>query len=246
VGLNCPFSIPNALLRDEPFARAVGSRSEAFVGWRTFNWHVAWHLRHRLADVIHANHWPDDDQLDFSGFAAWHRKDYRLQRDTDRFAGAPSPLEDVPGQSLLQMTLAGNVLLDFIGTNGRYRIVPLWSPEGYKSEAIEVLPDLIMGQLGLPDFRREREKGLLRLFEYLREMGTTMAIAPELLGRLASSATSGDGRAADFDMAPALVVLGTAMLYRDGHCAPAVDGRRWENSTYNEGVIWCLKDRAVR
>jgi hypothetical protein len=46
-------------------------------------------------------------------------------------------------------------------------------------------------------------------------------------------------------MADATVALGTAILYRDGNCSPAVEGRRWENSTYNEGVIWELKGMPV-
>lgn len=244
VGLDCPFSIPNALLRDELFAKAAGYEQGAFQGWRSFNWHVAWLLRHRKADVIHTSFWPKDGRLDFSDFAAWRSKDYWIKRDTDRFASAQPPLKD-KFQSLFQMTLAGNVLLDFLGTNGKYRIVPLWSPEGYRSEAIEVYPGLVMRQLGLPKYKSQLEVGLLRLFEHMREKGTTMDIAPEILERCVRYTSSGNSNHPDHDMADAMVALGTAILYRDGHCSPAVEGRRWENSTYNEGVIWGLKDMPI-
>jgi hypothetical protein len=240
VGLDFPFSIPSDLLRDEQFAQAVGYEQGAFQGWRSFNWHVAWILRHRRATVVHAAYWPEDGRLDFSGFAPWRSKDHWIPRDTDRFANAHPPLKD-RFQSLFQMTLAGNVLLDFLGTNGKYRIVPLWSREKYTSEAIEVYPGFVMRQLGLPNYKSQPEVALLRLFEHLRDRGIEMTVATEILQRCVSYSSSGNGRSPDHDVADALVALGTSILYRDGHCSPAVEGRRWENATYNEGVIWGLK-----
>ncbi len=244
VGLDFPFSIPNVLLRDEQFAQAAGHKQGAFHGWRSFNWHVAWLLRHRRAAVVHPLHWPKDGRLDFSGFAAWRNKDYWIKRDTDSFACAHPPLKD-KFQSLFRMTLAGNVLLDFLGTSGKYRIVPLWSQQGYASEAIEVYPGAVMRQLGLPNHKSQPEVALLRLFEHLRERGTEMTVAREILQRCVSYNSSGNRKHPDHDMAEAMVALGTAILYRDGHCSPAVEGRRWENPTYNEGVIWGLKDMPI-
>lgn len=241
VGLDFPFSIPNGLLRDEQFAKVAGHKQGAFVGWRSFNWHVTWLLRHRRAVVVHPLHWPEDGLLDFSGFAAWRSKDYWIKRDTDIFAGAHAPLKD-KFQSLFQMTLAGNVLLDFLGTNGKYRIVPLWSPEGYAREAIEVYPGLVMRQLGLQNYKSQPEAALCCLAEHLRRKGIEMSVAPDIVQRCVVYNSSGSTGQSDHDMADALVALGTAILYREGHCSPAVEGRRWENATYNEGVIWGLKD----
>jgi hypothetical protein len=241
VGLDFPFSIPNALLRDEEFARASGYKQGAFDSWRRFNWHVAWLLRHRGAATVHSSFWPKDGTLDFSGFSAWRNKDYWLKRSTDRFACAHPPLKD-KFQSLFQMTLAGNVLLDFLGTNGKYRIVPLWSPERYASEAIEVYPGLVMRQVGLPSYKSQPEAALRLLFGHFQAKGITVAIVPEIVGRCLSYNSSGNGKHPDHDVADALVALGTAILYRDGHCSPAVEGSRWENYTYNEGVVWGLKN----
>ena len=182
--------------------------------------------------------------LDFSRFSAWRRKDYWLKRSTDHFACAHPPLKD-RFQSLFQMTLAGNVLLDHLGTNGKYRIVPLWAPEGYASEAIEVYPGLVMRQLALPNYKSQPEMALRRLLGHLHAKGIKVAIAPEIVGRCLNYNSSGSGKHPDHDVADALVALGTAILYRAGHCSPAVEGSRRENHTYNEGVIWGLKNVPV-
>jgi hypothetical protein len=194
--------------------------------------------------VIDSSFWPKNGRLDFSGFAAWRSKDYWIKRDTDRFACAHPPLKD-KFQSLFQMTLAGNVLLDYLGTNGKYRIVPLWSQEGHTSEAIEVYPGFVMRQLGLRNYKSQPEVGLLRLFEHLRERGTEMTVAPEILERCVRYNSSGNSKHPDHDIADAMVALGTAILYRDGHCLPAAEGPRRDRCTYNEGVIWGLKNMPV-
>jgi hypothetical protein len=244
VALDFPFSIPNALLRDVQFARAAGSRDGPFTSWRPFNWSVTRLLRHQGADIIYQSFWPKSDTLDFSPFSAWRKKDYWLPRDTDRFTQAHPPLKD-RFQNLFQMTLAGNVLLDHLGTSKKYRIVPLWAPERYRGEAIEVYPGYVMRQLGLRNYKAQPAVALRLLFQHIQENEIKVAVESAIIERCLTYNSSGDSMHPDHDVADALVCLGTAILYREGCCAPAVEGSRWEANTCVEGVIWGLKNMPV-
>ncbi|MCC6811919.1 MAG: hypothetical protein IT381_31130 [Deltaproteobacteria bacterium] len=130
VGFDFPFSLPQALLRDESFARAAGYSDGAFHGWRTFNWFVASKLLLR-------------DPLDFSVFAPWRLKSDRARlwrrRQTDIACGGQPPLKD-KFQCTFQMTLLGNAVLSRLSESGRYAIIPFPGPRRGGNDIIEVYP----------------------------------------------------------------------------------------------------------
>lgn len=78
VAFDFPFSIPDALLRDEKFAVNAGYKHGAFIGWRTFNAFVAERLQL-------------GEPLDFRPFDAWRSRSDRARlwarRATDIVAG---------------------------------------------------------------------------------------------------------------------------------------------------------------
>ena len=82
VAFDFPFSIPDALLRDEKFAVNAGYKHGAFIGWRTFNAFVAERL-------------PLGEPLDFRPFDAWRSRSNRARlwarRATDIVTGGQPP-----------------------------------------------------------------------------------------------------------------------------------------------------------
>lgn len=72
---------------------------------------------------------------------------------------------------------------------------------------------LILRQLGLPDLAGQREAGLLRLFEYMRDKGTSLAVVPEVLGCLSNHKPAVGGTNRNLGIIDALIVLGTTSLY---------------------------------
>ncbi|MDW8283126.1 MAG: hypothetical protein RMK29_15530 [Myxococcales bacterium] len=145
-----PFCVPEALLRDEKFAADAGHKG-AFIGWRSFNWHIAQTL-------------PLGDPLDFRPFDAWRSRADRARlwtkRVTDVIAGGQPPLKD-KFQATFQMTLLGNVLLSKLRESHKYRVLPFPGGRG-AGEVIEVYPGATLRQMGLANYK-SRPEGAIRL-----------------------------------------------------------------------------------
>jgi hypothetical protein len=113
VAFDFPYSVPDALLRDEEFAGDAGYTHGAFIGWRAFNAFVAERL-------------PLGAPLDFRPFDAWrsHSERARLwvRRDTDIATGGQPPLKD-KFQATFQMTLLGNAILSRLWESRRTAIL---------------------------------------------------------------------------------------------------------------------------
>ncbi len=143
-----PFCVPDSLLRDERFSRAVGER-EPFMGWRAFNAACG-----RLL--------PLSEPLDFDPFVRWRHAEFtRAKRATDRAANAQPPLKD-RYQSLFQMTILGNALLARMWESKLYRVGP-FGGSNQEHEAIEVYPAVTLRRLGMRSYKK-RPREAIRAF----------------------------------------------------------------------------------
>lgn len=217
-----PFSIPDALLRDEQFAMDAG-RKGAFLGWRTFNWFVTQQL-------------PLDDPLDFRPFEPWRsRADHaRLwtKRATDIVARAQPPLKD-KFQATFQMTLLGNALLARLWESHRYRVLPFSGGRG-AGEVIEVYPGATLRQMGLRNYKSRPDEAIRLGIASCVAAGIELDVDQRLMA-LCCRYSSGR-RTPDYDVADAFVALCTAILHAEGACRAAITGDLGLKE--REGAIW--------
>lgn len=220
---DAPFGIPEALLADPAFAAAVGSRP--FGGWRSFNAFVAEHL-------------PLTDPLDFTPFAAWRDPTDRARlwsrRATDVAANAQPPLKD-KFQATFQMTLLGNALLARLWESRAYRVRP-FPGGGGDGEVIEVYPGATLRQLGLASYKARPDEAVRRVIAACAGRGIELEVDRRVL-EVCRRYSSG-GRSPDHDAADAFVALGTAILYAEGACRPALREVTPRSRVAREGAIW--------
>lgn len=218
-----PFSVPDALLRDEWFAAGVGYKHGSFGGWRTFNAFVAERL-------------PLVDPLDFRPFDPWRARSERerlwSKRRTDVVAGGQPPLKD-KFQATFQMTLLGNVLLDRLWTSHTYRVLPFPGGRG-AGEVIEVFPGATLRKMGLASYKSKPEEAIRLGIAACAAAGIRLDVDVRLMA-LCCRYSSGR-KTPDHDAADAFVALCTGILHADGACRPAFDGD--PTLKISEGVIW--------
>jgi hypothetical protein len=223
VAFDFPFSIPDALLRDENFAANAGYTRGAFIGWRTFNAFVAERL-------------PLGDPLDFRPFDAWRSRADRARlwtrRATDIVAGGQPPLKD-KFQATFQMTLLGNAVLSRLWESHRYRILPFPAGRG-SGEVIEVYPGATLRQMGLANYKSRPDEAIRRAMAACTAAGITLDVDPRL--RALCCRYSSGGKTSDYDAADAFVALCTAILHAEGVCRMAMDGDAFLKES--EGAVW--------
>ena len=219
-----PFSLPDALLRDAAFAKAVGYDNGAFAGWRSFNWFVT----ERLALT---------DPLDFRPFAPSRLRADRgrlwTKRATDVAAGGQPPLKD-KFQATFQMTLLGNVLLARLWDSQRYRVLPFAGGRG-AGEVIELYPGATLRQMGLASYKSRPDEAIRLAMGACAAAGIKLDVDLRLMA-LCCRYSSGTSGASDYDAADAFVALCTGILHAEGACRAAFDGDPWLKSI--EGAIW--------
>jgi hypothetical protein len=234
VAFDFPFCVPDALLRDEPFAAAAGYQHGAFRGWRAFNAFVADRL-------------PLADPLDFRAFEAWRdpvdRARLWSRRATDQAAGGQPPLKD-RFQATFQMTLVGNVLLARLWESQRYRVLPFAGGRG-PGEIIEVFPGATLRHTGLRRYKSQPQEALRLGIAACTAVGVALDVDARILA-LCCRYSSG-GNTPDHDAADAFVALCTAILHAEGACRMAIgpgirrpvpDGAIWVPSlATREGTI---------
>jgi hypothetical protein len=217
-----PFCIPDVLLRDEKFAADAG-HDGAFIGWRTFNWHVAQRL-------------PLGDPLDFRPFDAWRTRADRARlwtrRATDVVAGCQPPLKD-KFQATFQMTLLGNALLSRLWQSHKYRVLPFPGGRG-TGEVIEVYPGATLRQMGLAAYKARPDEAIRLGIAACAAAGIKLDVDLRLMA-LCCRYSSG-GRTPDYDGADAFVALCTAILHAEGACRAAIDGDPLLKE--REGAVW--------
>lgn len=220
VAFDFPFCIPDALLRDEKFAAAVGHDDGAFMGWRTFNWFVAERLQL-------------SDPLDFRPFEAWRSRADRerlwTKRATDIATGGQPPLED-----RFQATLLGNVLLAHLWESNRYRVLPFPGGRG-SGEVLEVFPGATLRQMGLSRYKSNPKEAIRLGIGACAAAGIKLDVDLRLKA-FCCRYSSGRGRTPDYDAADAFVALCTGILHAEGACSAAIDGDPYFKQT--EGAIW--------
>lgn len=226
VGFDFPFSIPDALLRDEKFAAEAGHKGGAFIGWRAFNSFVAQRL-------------PLGDPLDFRPFDPWRSRAERARlwtrRATDQVAGGQPPLKD-RFQATFQMTLLGNAVLAQLWESGRYRVLPFPGGRG-AGEVIEVYPGATLRGLGLARYKTRPDEAIRLSIAACGAAGIALDVD---LGVMALCCRySSGGKTPDYDAADALVALCTAILHAEGACHTAFDADR--HTEQSEGAIWVPK-----
>ena len=229
VGLDAPFGVPHALLRDPAFAAAIGCARGAFRGWRAFNRAVAERL-------------PLTDPLDFAPFAAWRDRADRARlwarRATDVAARAQPPLKD-RFQATFQMTLLVNALLARLWTSGTYRVRPFPGGRG-AGEVVEVYPGATLRAMGLTAYKARPDEAVRLAIAACAAAGITLDVDLGILA-LCCRYSSGSARAPDHDVADAFVALCTAILHAEGACRPALTpDPRWPDQQVMawEGAIW--------
>jgi hypothetical protein len=228
VACDFPFSIPDALLRDDRFAASAGYKHGAFIGWRTFNAFVAERL-------------PLEDPLDFRAFDAWRSRADRarlwVRRATDIVAGGQPPLKD-KFQATFQMTLLGNAVLSRLWESHRYRVLPFPGGRG-AGEVIEVYPGATMRQMGLANYKSRPDEAIRLCIAACTAAGVTLVLDPRLWA-LCCRYSSG-GTTPDHDAADAFAALCTAILHAEGTCRMAIDGEESTEggaSGSNPGNSW--------
>lgn len=218
-----PFCVPDMLLRDEKFAADAGHERGAFLGWRTFNWHVAQRL-------------PLSDPLDFRPFDAWRSRAERARlwtrRGTDVVAGGQPPLKD-KFQATFQMTLLWNALLSRLWESHKYRVLPFPGGRG-AGEVIEVYPGATLRQMGLSSYKSRPDEAIRLGIAACAAAGIKLDVDLRLMA-LCCRYSSG-GKTPDYDAAGAFVALCTAILHAEGACRAAVDGDPFVKD--REGAIW--------
>jgi len=223
VAFDFPFSIPDALLRDETFAANAGYTRGAFIGWRTFNAFVAERL-------------PLGEPLDFRPFDTWRSPAGRTRlwarRATDIVAGAQPPLKDT-FQATFQMTLLGNAILSRLWESRRYRILPFPGGRG-AGEVIEVYPGAMLRQLGLANYKARPDEAIRLGIAACTAAGITVDLDPRL--RAFCCRYSSGGSTPDHDAADAFIALCTAILHAEGTCRMAIDADAFVKGS--EGAIW--------
>jgi hypothetical protein len=223
VAFDFPFCVPDALLRDEKFAADAGHMHGAFIGWRTFNWHIAQRL-------------PLRDPLDFRPFDAWRARADRARlwtkRATDVVAGGQPPLKD-KFQAVFQMTLLGNALLSRLWESHKYRVLPFPGGRG-AGEIIEVYPGATLRQMGLSNYKSRPDEAIRLGIAACAAAGIKLDVDLRLMA-LCCRYSSG-GKTPDYDAADAFVALCTAILHAEGACRAAVEGDPFLKD--REGAVW--------
>jgi hypothetical protein len=223
VAFDFPFSIPDALLRDEKFAVNAGYKHGAFIGWRTFNAFVAERLQL-------------GEPLDFRPFDAWRSRSDRARlwarRATDIVAGGQPPLKD-KFQATFQMTLLGNAVLSRLWESRRYRVLPFPGGRG-TGEVIEVYPGATLRQMGLANYKSRPEEAIRLGIAACTAAEIMLDVDPRL--RALCCRYSSGGKTPDYDAADAFIALCTAILHAEGTCRMAIDGDA--SVKRSEGAIW--------
>lgn len=226
VGFDFPFCVPHALLRDPTFAASVGYKDGAFIGWRTFNWRIAQHLK------------LTDDPLDFTPFAPWRDRAERARlwtkRATDVAAGGQPPLKDK-----FQMTLLGNALLSKLWESHKYRVLPFPGGRG-PGEVIEVYPGATLRAMGLSSYKSRPEEAVRLGIAACATAGIKLDVEFRLVA-LACRYSSGTAKSPDYDVADAFVALCTAILHAENGCRPVLaPDPTWQERYVKEweGAIW--------
>jgi hypothetical protein len=223
VAFDFPFSIPDALLRDEKFAANAGYTNGAFIGWRTFNAFVAERL-------------PLDEPLNFRPFDVWRSRSDRarlwVRRATDIVAGGQPPLKD-KFQSTFQMTLLGNAVLSRLWESRRYRVLPFPGGRG-TGEVIEVYPGAMLRQMGLANYKCRPEEAIRLGIAACTAAGIAVDADPRL--RALCCRYNSGGKTPDYDAADAFIALCPAILHAEGTCRMAIDGDASVKGS--EGAIW--------
>lgn len=229
VGLDFPFCVPHALLRDERFASDIGFKDGAFLGWRSFNWFVA----HLL---------PLTDPLDFRPFAAWRDRAERARlwtkRATDVAAGGQPPLKD-KFQATFQMTLLGNAVLSKLWESRKYRVLPFPGGRG-DGEVIEVYPRATLRTMGLTSYKSRPDEAVRLGIAACAAAGIKLDVDFRLVA-LCCRYSSGTTKTPDYDVADAFVALCTAILHAEGACRPVLAADPlWHERLVKEweGAIW--------
>ena len=223
VAFDFPFSIPDALLRDEKFATNARYKHGAFIGWRTFNAFVDEQL-------------PLGEPLGFRPFAAWRSRSDRARlsarRVTDIVAGGQPPLKD-KFQATFQMTLLGNAVLSRLWESRRYRVLPFPGGRG-TCEIIEVYPGATLRQMGLANYKSRPEEAIRLGLAACTAAGISVDVDARL--RALCCRYSSGGKTPDYDAADALIAHCTAILHAEGTCRMAIDGDAFAKRS--EGAIW--------
>ncbi len=229
VGLDFPFCVPHALLREERFAADVGYLEGAFRSWRSFSWFVAQRL-------------PLTEPLDFAPFAAWRNPAERARlwtkRATDVAARGQPPLKD-KFQATFQMTLLGNALLSKLWESPKYRVLPFPGGRG-DGEVIEVYPGATLRAMRLTSYKSRPDEAVRLGIRACADAGIQLDVDPRLLA-LCCRYSSGTAKAPDYDVADAFVALCTAVLHAEGACRPVLaPDALWQEHLLKEweGAIW--------
>jgi hypothetical protein len=204
VGLDFPFSVPDALLADPGFAADAGHAGGAFGRWEAFNACVAARLP------------LEEDPLDLAPFARWRDPARRARlwtrRATDLAAGAQPPLKD-RFQATFQMTLLGNAVLARLRASGRYRVRPFDEDRG-EGELLEVYPGATLRALGLPAYKARPAEAMALALAACARAGLAIELDPRVAERCLHQ-DSGTAASPDHDLADALVALCTTALHAE-------------------------------